>query len=72
VGGGPRKGAAFPQVRRQSRFGVLPFEDFDATLRAECHRFRGSSLAAHPSGRGVYWLLPGKAQWKARLNPFIG
>jgi hypothetical protein len=30
--GGGRKGGAFPQVRQQSRFGVLPFEDFDATL----------------------------------------
>jgi hypothetical protein len=31
-GEGPRKGKAFPQSRRQSRFGMLPFGDFDATL----------------------------------------
>ena len=28
----PRKGEAFPQIRRQSRFGILSFGDFDATL----------------------------------------
>ena len=31
-GGSPRKGEAFPHSRRQSRFGMLPFGDFDATL----------------------------------------
>ena len=31
-GGSPRKGEAFPQSRRQSRFGILPFGDFDAIL----------------------------------------
>jgi len=28
----PRKGEAFPHSRRQSRFGILPFGDFDPTL----------------------------------------
>ena len=27
-----RKGEAFPHIRRQSRFGMLPFADFDASL----------------------------------------
>ena len=31
-GGSPRKGEAFPHSRRQSRFGMLLFGDFDATL----------------------------------------
>jgi len=31
-GGSPRKGEAFPHSRRRSRFGMLPFGDFDATL----------------------------------------
>ena len=31
-GRSPRKGEAFPHSRRQSRFGMLPFGDFDATL----------------------------------------
>jgi hypothetical protein len=31
-GGGPRKGEAFPHIRRQSRSGMLRFGDFDATL----------------------------------------
>ena len=31
-GAGPRKGEAFPHSRRQSRFGILPFGDFDAAL----------------------------------------
>ena len=31
-GGSPRKGEAFPHSRRQSRFAILPFGDFDATL----------------------------------------
>src|SRR5208337_5106228 len=35
-GGSPRKGEAFPHGRRQSRFGMLHFGDFDATL--ECKR----------------------------------
>ena len=33
----PRKGEAFPQVRRQSRRGMLSFGDFDATVQ---HPFR--------------------------------
>ena len=31
-GASPRKGEAFPHSRRQSRFGMSPFGDFDATL----------------------------------------
>ncbi|MGA9058178.1 MAG: hypothetical protein WB763_16890, partial [Terriglobia bacterium] len=31
-GGSPRKGEAFPQSSRQTRLGMLPFKDFDATL----------------------------------------
>jgi hypothetical protein len=30
-----RKGQAFPQIRRRSRFEMLPFGDFDATLRGQ-------------------------------------
>ena len=33
AGGAPPKGAAFLQGRRQSRFGLLPFEDLDSSLR---------------------------------------
>src|SRR5208337_4536489 len=29
-GSGPRKGEAFPHIRRQSRFAILPFTDFNA------------------------------------------
>jgi hypothetical protein len=48
------KGGAFPQLGRQSRFGVLPFEDFDATVwtgrsRAEQRVFSG--YTARPDGR---------------------
>src|SRR5208337_1118802 len=31
-----RKGEAFPQIRRQSRFGALSFGDLDASLRRVC------------------------------------
>jgi len=46
----PRKGEAFPHSRRQSRFGLLPFGSFDATLPQQ------------PPGlyfsRGAYMRLP--------------
>ena len=34
-GSGPRKGEAVPHIRRQSRFAIFPFGDFDAALGYE-------------------------------------
>ena len=42
-----RKGQAFPELRRQSRFGLRTFPDFKAILLAS-HRF--SPLATYPGG----------------------
>src|SRR5208337_1219874 len=43
-GGSPRKGEALPHIRRQSRFGMLRFGDFDATLCAVPLRLTSLSI----------------------------
>jgi hypothetical protein len=57
--GRTRKGEAFPQSRRRSRFESLPFGDFDATLRSRTRsgtRGRGRTRWSKPSGSklGLY------------------
>ncbi len=63
-GGSPRKGQAFPQIGRQSRFGMSPYGDFDATLRRAQRRGQES---------GGYAILPTASHDKGlrRGTPFM-
>src|SRR5208337_75095 len=57
-GGGPRKSEAFPHIRRQSRMGMLPLGDFDATRNARRGGLKCRGSLVHLRGTRLC-LLPG-------------